>query len=76
MENNNLRFHEKPEQQKMYRTVEYKAALDMADTGEDVSKKGRKFMLPSSYTYGKRWYSERYYDCNRYRTFDIMICLN
>ena len=62
IDNNNLRFHEKPEQQKKYNQVSFKAGNDMADKGEKVENQGRRYILPSSYSHSKRAYSQRYYD--------------
>jgi len=62
IENNNLRFHEKKEQQQKYRSINFKQSNDMASKGEKVDHHGRQYTLPSSFTYGKRYYSQRYYD--------------
>jgi len=40
IENNNLRFHEQPSQQKKYRKVKFKAAMDAAAKGNSVDDTG------------------------------------
>jgi hypothetical protein len=62
MENNNLRFHEQEKQQKKYRATDFKAACDMAKNKKKAVEGGRQYILPSSFTHGKRCYSQRYYD--------------
>jgi hypothetical protein len=65
MENNNLRFHEQEKQQKKYRATNFKAAMDMAQNKKKAVEGGRQYILPSSFTHGKRCYSQRYYDGNQ-----------
>jgi len=62
IENNNLRFHEQDDQQKKYCTTNFKLAMDHAETKTPVENVGKRRILPSSFTFGKRCYSQRYYD--------------
>ena len=70
IENNNLRFHEKKEQQAKYNRVNFKCGEDCAEKGEKIEQHGRRYMLPSSYSHGKRAYAQR---CKFYirRLFDF-----
>ena len=69
IENNDLRFHEKKEQQEKYNKVVFNTATDMAGKGEACEKHGRQYILPSSYSHGKRAYAQRYYDA-------MAVCLH
>ena len=62
IENNDLRWHERKESQKKYCSVSFKQSMDHAVTGEPMNEVGKKRILPSSFTHGKRCYSQRYYD--------------
>ena len=74
MENNILRWHAKAESQKKYRRIKYKVAADMVDKGEAVDGHGKVVkVLPSSYTHGARYYSEKYYDGNTQNIFQLII---
>ena len=79
-ENNDLRFHERQEQQNKYNKYTQKVeirfllynhknsllyneeATDQVEAKKDGADGGQEHILPSTYTKGKRCYSQRYYD--------------
>ena len=61
-ENNDLRYHETDEQQKLYCSTNFKQAMDHAQSEKPVEGVGKRRILPASFSHGKRCYSERYYD--------------
>ena len=62
IDNNNLRFHQTPAQQKKYRNMTYKGLLDAVEKKKNLKDVGQKKILPSSYLHGRRSYVERYRD--------------